>query len=312
MEQGDHRVSACRCPISSTARTATNFLYVTPSSASPEILSRSRPLRRIDGYWLTVPGGSAARREERNCAPFPSLAWAEAEARGWRRRPGGRERKRKWRRRRPGLAWRRGGGGGGRAGAMAEAGPQAPPPPGTPSRHEKSLGLLTTKFVSLLQEAKDGVLDLKLVRPRAKGWKGAGLLGGPGPGPERESIPGVQLQPLRDGRSPPVCFRAGRQPSAVSFIRRRSLERQALGLQALLLVVLSSGWGIRGSGYSRVHQAIVASLVVALEPRHPPTLSPIKSLGALGCGGVVTLERDTGDTEHPYACPFLSARQLTR
>lgn len=33
----------------------------------------------------------------------------------------------------------------------------------TPSRHEKSLGLLTTKFVTLLQEAKDGVLDLKLV-----------------------------------------------------------------------------------------------------------------------------------------------------
>ncbi|XP_053185965.1 transcription factor E2F5 [Scomber japonicus] len=32
----------------------------------------------------------------------------------------------------------------------------------TPSRHEKSLGLLTRKFVSLLQEAKDGVLDLKV------------------------------------------------------------------------------------------------------------------------------------------------------
>jgi len=32
----------------------------------------------------------------------------------------------------------------------------------TPSRHEKSLGLLTTKFVSLLQTAKDGVLDLKV------------------------------------------------------------------------------------------------------------------------------------------------------
>ncbi|XP_037587252.1 transcription factor E2F4-like [Cebus imitator] len=45
---------------------------------------------------------------------------------------------------------------------MAEAGPQAPPPPGTPSRHEKNLGLLTTKLVLLLQEAKDGVLDLKL------------------------------------------------------------------------------------------------------------------------------------------------------
>ncbi|XP_028391971.1 transcription factor E2F4-like [Dendronephthya gigantea] len=35
--------------------------------------------------------------------------------------------------------------------------------PGTPTgRHEKSLGLLTTKFVNLLQEAKDGVLDLKM------------------------------------------------------------------------------------------------------------------------------------------------------
>ena len=34
---------------------------------------------------------------------------------------------------------------------------------GTPSRHEKSLGLLTVKFVSLLQEAEDGVLDLKVV-----------------------------------------------------------------------------------------------------------------------------------------------------
>lgn len=30
-------------------------------------------------------------------------------------------------------------------------------------RYEKSLGLLTTRFVSLLQKAKDGVLDLKVV-----------------------------------------------------------------------------------------------------------------------------------------------------
>jgi len=37
-------------------------------------------------------------------------------------------------------------------------------PPSTPSRHEKSLGLLTIKFVNLLQEAQDGVLDLKVVR----------------------------------------------------------------------------------------------------------------------------------------------------
>ncbi len=31
------------------------------------------------------------------------------------------------------------------------------------SRFEKSLGLLTTKFVTLLQKAKDGILDLKVV-----------------------------------------------------------------------------------------------------------------------------------------------------
>lgn len=31
------------------------------------------------------------------------------------------------------------------------------------TRHEKSLGLLTTRFVSLLQDAKNGVLDLKMV-----------------------------------------------------------------------------------------------------------------------------------------------------
>jgi transcription factor E2F4/5 len=31
------------------------------------------------------------------------------------------------------------------------------------SRFEKSLGLLTTRFVSLLQKARDGVLDLKVV-----------------------------------------------------------------------------------------------------------------------------------------------------
>lgn len=31
------------------------------------------------------------------------------------------------------------------------------------SRHEKSLGLLTSKFVALLQSADDGILDLKAV-----------------------------------------------------------------------------------------------------------------------------------------------------
>lgn len=58
---------------------------------------------------------------------------------------------------------------------------QAPQPPplqlggagSGSSRHEKSLGLLTTKFVSLLQEAKDGVLDLKAVS--SGGGDGGGL-----------------------------------------------------------------------------------------------------------------------------------------
>lgn len=40
------------------------------------------------------------------------------------------------------------------------------------SRHEKSLGLLTTRFVSLLQDAKDGVLDLKQVSLRPRRLRG--------------------------------------------------------------------------------------------------------------------------------------------
>lgn len=35
--------------------------------------------------------------------------------------------------------------------------------PDITSRQEKSLGLLTAKFVSLLQEAENGVLDIKCV-----------------------------------------------------------------------------------------------------------------------------------------------------
>ena len=38
------------------------------------------------------------------------------------------------------------------------------PVPGTGGRHEKSLGLLTSKFVDLLQGAEGGVLDLKKVK----------------------------------------------------------------------------------------------------------------------------------------------------
>lgn len=60
--------------------------------------------------------------------------------------------------------------------------PPAPPPQlgapaGGSSRHEKSLGLLTAKFVSLLQEAQDGVLDLKAVSA-AGGTRGGGGGGG--------------------------------------------------------------------------------------------------------------------------------------
>ncbi|XP_027952225.1 LOW QUALITY PROTEIN: transcription factor E2F4 [Eumetopias jubatus] len=105
----------------------------------PEVLLPC-PLRGIAPGSL---GGRGAEAETATLAPAAGWPGTEAEvaaAPAW-----------------PGLAEGRR-----RAGAMAEAGPQAPPPPGTPSRHEKSLGLLTTKFVSLLQEAKDGVLDLKL------------------------------------------------------------------------------------------------------------------------------------------------------
>ncbi|KAL0966613.1 hypothetical protein UPYG_G00297440 [Umbra pygmaea] len=45
---------------------------------------------------------------------------------------------------------------------MAESMCSSLPNSGASSRHEKSLGLLTIKFVTLLQEAKDGVLDLKV------------------------------------------------------------------------------------------------------------------------------------------------------
>jgi len=39
------------------------------------------------------------------------------------------------------------------------------PERGEHSRFEKSLGLLTTKFVHLLQDADEGILDLKVVSP---------------------------------------------------------------------------------------------------------------------------------------------------
>ncbi|KAH0617603.1 hypothetical protein JD844_016024 [Phrynosoma platyrhinos] len=53
------------------------------------------------------------------------------------------------------------GSGGGGGGGSLEGGGGGGGSSSSSSRHEKSLGLLTAKFVSLLQEAKDGVLDLK-------------------------------------------------------------------------------------------------------------------------------------------------------
>lgn len=38
-------------------------------------------------------------------------------------------------------------------------------------RYEKSLGLLTTRFVTLLQKAKDGVLDLRSVNEKHRKYK---------------------------------------------------------------------------------------------------------------------------------------------
>lgn len=159
-----------------------------------------------------------------------------------------------------------------RAGAMAEAGPQAPPPPGTPSRHEKSLGLLTTKFVSLLQEAKDGVLDLKLVRPRAKGWKGGRAGWWTRPGPRGNQFPGCRSCSLAGmgDRHPCASVQDGSRAPFHSF----GGDHWSARLWAAIAGPAPRGplfWlGIRGSGYSKVHQAIVAPLVVALEPRHHP------------------------------------------
>lgn len=48
-------------------------------------------------------------------------------------------------------------------------GPPSQEPTVGVSRHEKSLGLLTSKFVALLQSAEDGILDLKAVRTSTGG-----------------------------------------------------------------------------------------------------------------------------------------------
>lgn len=103
--------------------------------------------------------------------------------------------------------------------SSAQPTPQAqaqPPPHGAPSsqpsaalaggssRHEKSLGLLTTKFVSLLQEAQDGVLDLKAVSGDGEGEARPRVLGPPPP-LRRDSGPGGAGM---DAGAPPTGHRA--------------------------------------------------------------------------------------------------------
>ena len=50
---------------------------------------------------------------------------------------------------------------------MSDSDGKGSPPPVT-GRHEKSLGLLTSKFVELLQSSKGGILDLKKARGEKK------------------------------------------------------------------------------------------------------------------------------------------------
>lgn len=200
------------------------------SSGIPGLFSSSSAA----GYLLIVPevllpcppggiapdslGGRGAEAETATLAPAAWWPGTEAEvaaAPAW-----------------PGLAEGRR-----RAGAMAEAGPQAPPPPGTPSRHEKSLGLLTTKFVSLLQEAKDGVLDLKLVRPGLRGDREDSGPGRPGP---VAGIPGT-AELSSQSRQPSVRFLTGGRLGAVPFSQSRPLGVSYVpgsGLQVLVLVAL--------------------------------------------------------------------------
>ncbi|GCB72208.1 hypothetical protein scyTo_0001871 [Scyliorhinus torazame] len=68
-------------------------------------------------------------------------------------------------------------------------------PSPSPGRHEKSLGLLTTRFVSLLQEAKDGVLDLKQAADILACFKGDTLLAIQAPSGTQLEVPIPELGP---------------------------------------------------------------------------------------------------------------------
>lgn len=142
-----------------------------------------------------------------------------------------------------------GGGGGGGGGGSGGA--------GAPSRHEKSLGLLTTKFVSLLQEAKDGVLDLKLVRGRRR-------LGRPGRG----------HCCMRGGRN---VGRAGRTLGLLSCRRPAAAARPALCV--CLLVWPSGSFPVRQRGL--LHRALQA------EGRQPWAAPPPAQVVRSGCGGAL-------------------------
>uniref|UniRef100_A0AAY4BTL6 E2F/DP family winged-helix DNA-binding domain-containing protein n=1 Tax=Denticeps clupeoides TaxID=299321 RepID=A0AAY4BTL6_9TELE len=87
---------------------------------------------------------------------------------------------------------------------------------GPSSRHEKSLGLLTSKFVTLLQEAKDGVLDLKTaadtlaVRQKRRIYDITNVLEGIGliEKKSKNSIQWRWVVRVDDFQAPPPCERA--------------------------------------------------------------------------------------------------------
>lgn len=96
----------------------------------------------------------------------------------------------------------------------------------TPSRHEKSLGLLTMKFVSLLQEAKDGVLDLKVVSGtsrvasvvlRVVVWFFGELKVLPGSGGEQRATAQVPVSHKRGRWGAVICLTGGLSAITLGF-----------------------------------------------------------------------------------------------
>lgn len=127
------------------------FLKVPPSSSDPTPAARASPSNRGWRHFLPFKLGVGGAHSGMAAAEPGSTGQATQQGQGQNHRPT----------------------------------PSSPAPPsqvggpaGGSSRHEKSLGLLTAKFVSLLQEAQDGVLDLKAVSTPPRDAGGGGRTGG--------------------------------------------------------------------------------------------------------------------------------------